>query len=294
MRKLVLASILGSIAVPIALFAYASPGSPTGFVNDFANILKPETAASIESDLKAFEASSKSEIAVVTVATIGTDENIETYATKLFEEWKIGKKGADNGLLLLVSRDDKQVRIEVGYGLEPSVTDIESGRIISEIIIPAFKSGDYDRGITQAVDRLKKDITNGAPIETSINTAQNGYSELKDNLSSLFYPLLFLFAFLARILGLTKSWWLGGVLGAVVGAVVAFLYGMFIGVLAGFVLVPLGLLFDYFVSKHYDHNGKGPRPPLIFGGGGFGSGRGGGFGGFGGGRSGGGGASGNW
>ena len=155
-----------ALFLPVALFAYVSPGAPTGFVNDFAHILKSDTVISLNTDLTNFSQKTTSEIAVVTVPSIG-DETIEVYSSKLFEEYKIGKAKQDNGVLLLVDVADKQMRIEVGYGLEPVITDIESKDIIDTVLKPAFQAGDYDAGMTAAVKRLETDALNGYPVVAS-------------------------------------------------------------------------------------------------------------------------------
>src|SRR4051812_16914759 len=98
MRRLGIA--LAGFVIPSLLFAYVSPGKPSGFVNDFANMLEPQTVSGLNQRLSDFERTNGAEIAVVTIPTHGTDETIDTYAVKLFEDWKIGKEKADNGLLL--------------------------------------------------------------------------------------------------------------------------------------------------------------------------------------------------
>src|SRR3989344_4385276 len=110
----------------LPLFLALATLNPIGHANDFAQILQPETVTSLEQTLADFEARTGSEIAIVTIDTHGLDETIETYAEKLFQQWGIGKEKQDNGLLLLIARDDREMRIEVGYGLEPIITDIES------------------------------------------------------------------------------------------------------------------------------------------------------------------------
>src|SRR3989344_7702307 len=121
MKRLALATLL---SIPLIAFGYLSPGKPSGFVNDFAGILKPETISTLNQKLEQFSKETGNEISVVTIATYGIDETIETYAEKLFQEWGVGKAKEDNGLLLLVARDDREMCIEVGYGLEPVITDI--------------------------------------------------------------------------------------------------------------------------------------------------------------------------
>ncbi len=251
---------------------------PTGHVSDFAQLLRPETVSSLEISLSSLEKETGTEIAVVTIDSHGTDETIETYAEKLFQKWGIGKAKEDNGLLLLISRDDREMRIEVGYGLEPIITDIESSRIIREILTPAFQNGEYDAGVISAVNRMVEGVRNGAPLETPIDTPVHW--------EDIFPVALFFLIFLSSVLARSKSWWAGGVIGGLAGW---FFFGGIIFILG---LIFVGLLFDYIVSKTYKNSvARGVLPPWWIGGG---HGGGGGFGGFGGGMSGGGGASGKW
>ena len=258
------------------LFLLIATLVPTGHVNDFAHILKPETVSNLESTLANFESTTGNEIAIVTIDTHGSDETIESYAVKLFEKWGIGKENEDNGLLLLISRDDREMRIEVGYGLEPVITDIESGRIIREILIPAFQAGNYDEGVIQAVEHLVL-LAQGEAVPTA-NTPVNWPQWM--------VYAGFIFIWLASILARSKSWWTGGVVGGVVGVIV------FSGIIYILTCIAAGLFLDFFVSRSYKKSmASGGVPPWWIGGGGRG---GGGFGGFDGGMSGGGGASGRW
>jgi uncharacterized protein len=275
-----------ALLLPFLAFGYASPGEPRGHVSDFAGILSPALVSEIETDLKELEQATGNEVAVVTIVRVGDDETIESYAVKLFEEWGIGKEKEDNGLLLLIAKDDREVRIEVGYGLEGDITDVMSGRVIREILVPAFQAGDYDGGVRGAVDEISAKLKTGAsPYEKRAVDL----SWLGGNLPII---LAFVFTFFASVLGRSKSWWAGGVVGAIAALVIGLIWSLSAGLFSALLLVPFGLLFDYLVSKHYDKHKDGPRPPwFLGGGGGFG---GGGFGGFGGGGSGGGGASGRW
>lgn len=289
--------------MPLFVFAYTSPGKPVGFVNDFAKILSADVVQALDNKLQSLEKSSGAQVTVVTVASIG-DETIETYATRLFEEWGIGQKGKDNGVLILVAPNDRVTRIEVGYGLEATITDLQAGGIVRDVMIPAFKTGDYAGGVSGAVDAVSGII--GGSIDGSQYVTDSSSSSRS---SSSFDPIGFLFIFviviniLASVLGKTKSWWLGGVLGAIAGAIVGLFTGFFpVGIIAIVLLTIVGLVFDYFVSKRPPGSGPGSRSggigmwPIFLGGGHGGSGGfgGGGFGGFGGGRSGGGGANGGW
>ncbi|OHA92039.1 MAG: hypothetical protein A3J09_00885 [Candidatus Zambryskibacteria bacterium RIFCSPLOWO2_02_FULL_51_21] len=134
---------------------------PSGHVNDFAGMISPAAVQTLEGKLVQFEKDTGNEIAVVTIPSLGSDQTIETYAEELFRKWGIGKEKEGNGVLLLISRDDREMRIEVGYGLEPVITDIESGHIISDVLVPAFQAGKYDEGVVAATQRIMDDIGRG-------------------------------------------------------------------------------------------------------------------------------------
>ncbi|HEY3373754.1 MAG TPA: TPM domain-containing protein [Candidatus Aquicultor sp.] len=283
---------------------------PEGHVNDFAGMLSQQTNDTLEKNLRDYTQKSGNEIAVVTVRDLqGT--TVEDFAVRLFEKWQIGKKDKDNGVLLLIAEKEHKVRIEVGYGLEPNLTDGRSFAIIRNTITPAFKAGDYDGGVTASVDAIIKTISGDyTPATSPISGINPGHNFSVRDLTWLIYPALFLglglFQWLVSVLGRTKSWWLGGALGAIVGLIVM-LFSVIVGVILLSMLVPLGLLLDYVVSrayndhdkkKHNEHKDASMIPWWAGGGwgpGGFGGGGdSGGFGGFGGGGSGGGGASGDW
>lgn len=277
-----------SIFLPLAVFAYASPGKPTGFVNDFAGLLNSEQKTALEAKLDSFGKNTTTEISVVTIKNLGGD-TVENFANELFAEWKIGKKGADNGALILVARDERKVRIEVGYGLEAVLTDATASAIIRTDFAPHFASGDFAGGLNAGVDAIIGVVSGREPQVVS-ESGRAGW-----NFPDLAFLLFFLPLWLASILGRSKSWWAGGIIGGVAGVVLGFIFGfLYFGVMAIVVLVPAGLLFDFIVSRAYAKSvGRGMRAPWWIGGGGGGHGGfGGGFGGFGGGSSGGGGASG--
>lgn len=266
--------------IPAITFSYTSPGKPNGFVNDFAGILKPETISLLNQKLERFSKDTGNEISVVTISKL-EDETVETYAEKLFQEWGIGKAKEDNGLLLLVSLEDREMRIEVGYGLEPLITDIESGRIIREILVPAFQAKDYDGGIIRATETVIR-LIGGEKMASDSNFGSINWSRI-------FPYAIFVFIYLASILSRSKSWWAGGVIGGILGII------FYSGIVFIVIYILLGLLFDFIVSRAYSKAiTRGGVPPWWIGGGGMGGGHSGGFGGFGGGMSGGGGASGRW
>lgn len=293
--------LLVAALVPSAALAYVSPGlpaqagAPRGFVNDFAGMLTPSEVEGLNAKLTSLEVETGAEIAVVTVSSLGGD-TVENFAVELFKEWGIGKESEDNGVLLLVARDDRAVRIEVGYGLEGALTDAQSYWIIENDIVPAFREGKFSAGITAAVGKIaaavRGEYVPGAeppPVSSRLNV-------------NWVWVVLFVPLWLGSILARSKSWWAGGVIGAVVGALIGLFQGfVWSGVVAIVLFTLFGLGFDYMVSRAFARSvGTGQRPPWWIGGRGFGGGGfggfhgGGGFGGFGGGHSGGGGASGRW
>ncbi len=277
------------------VLAYTSPGEPSGFVNDFAGVLSKSVKAELEKQLTEFEQRQSNEIAVVTVSSLDGDY-IENYANQLFSDWGIGKQESDNGVLLLVAMQERQVRIEVGYGLEGALTDYESKMIIQSVITPAFKSGDFNAGILKGVQAIMR-ATEGEYFAPSTSVVSWPYKLMM--FGFVFLPFLY---FLMVMLSGSKAIWPGGLLGGMAGFWTSLLVGaglwLVIYIPAG---VALGLILDYFLSRHplLENFRKKIKKRTVSGRGGFwgGSGRssgGSGFGGFSGGSSGGGGASGSW
>jgi uncharacterized protein len=274
-----------------SVLAYESPGKPTGFVTDFTQTLSAAERETLENKLVTFQQETSTEIAVAIIPNLSGD-SIENVANELFREWGIGGSENNNGILLLTAKDDRQARIEVGYGLEGAVPDITAKHILEEEVLSEFKEGNYTAGITRGVDALIA-ATRGE------YTAAPQEGDTVDPLGILFGFGIFAVIWLGAIFARSKSWWAGGVVGGVMGIANAVLGAVplpLIGaILAGVGLIGIGLLFDYVVSKNYRNvlrtGGKHP----WWGGGGWGGGSSsGGFGGFGGGSSGGGGASGSW
>ena len=127
--------------------------APTGPVNDFAGILDPADERALQSEVEALERETTAEVAVVTVPSLG-GRSVEEYATALFNQWGIGQADRDNGVLVLVAVNEREMRIEVGYGLEGVLPDGLAGAVIRETFLPAFRDGDYPRGIRQGVARV--------------------------------------------------------------------------------------------------------------------------------------------
>ncbi|MBO6717320.1 MAG: YgcG family protein [Rhizobiaceae bacterium] len=147
-RQALVACLLVLLAFPV--LAQSLPAL-TGRVVDNAGIIDAGTESSLTARLAAFEDKSSDQIVVATIQSLG-GEAIEPYANRLFRAWGLGQAGEDNGILLLVAVDDRRMRIEVGYGLEGTLTDLHAKLIIENTMVPAFRAGDFAGGISQAVD----------------------------------------------------------------------------------------------------------------------------------------------
>lgn len=287
--------VVGIALFAMPAFAYEVPATPTGYVNDYANVLSADARTQLEYVLTEFAATTSSEIAVVTVPDMGNDY-VEHFALSVAEKWGVGGKEKDNGILIFLSIAERAIRIEVGYGLEGALPDSVANRIIQNEMVPALREGNYDAAVGNAVQSVIE-ATRGEYAAEPGGISLNG----KNIEQILFFIFIFgtlAIQWLGAVLGRTKSWWLGGVLGAGIGAVVSSFFGwwLLIGGLLTVGLTLFGLFFDYVVSSTTHHSQKyGIDPPWWAGGhsGGFG-GSSGGFGGFGGGSFGGGGASGRW
>lgn len=270
---------------PVAAFAEFPVPPNDGFVTDTAGIVGAVQESLLEETLQSYKAQTSNEIAVVVLRSL-EGFAIEDAALDIGRKWGVGSV-KNNGVLLLIAYEERQVRIEVGYGLEGAVPDLVAQGIIDTDITPLFREGDYAGGISAAVQALQKHIGNEYTADRYSQPPESPFGGLG------FIFIVIGAQWLLAILGRTKSWWLGGVVGGIGGAVLAYLFGWWLAIPA---LVPLGLLLDFVVSKNYKARGHtswwagggwGPGGGGSFGGGG-------GFGGFGGGSFGGGGASGRW
>ena len=138
----------------------------TGYINDYAGILSYDTKSKLSILIGELERKTTAQIAILTIDTT-SPLDIESYAVKLFEKWGIGQKGKDNGVLLLISVKDRDMRIEVGYGLEGAIPDALAKIIIEKYITPSFKEGDFDTGVMKGAVGLAKLIAKEYEIELS-------------------------------------------------------------------------------------------------------------------------------
>jgi len=258
-----------------------------GHVNDYAGMLSPGRGAALEQELRNLETSDSTQIVVLTVPTLG-GENLEEFSIKVAEAWKIGQQGAANGVILLVAKAERKVRIEVGRGLEGKLTDLVSGRIIRADITPRFKAGDFDGGIAAGVKALTE------VVKGEYKAAPRDLRQGKKGAP----PVLTLLVFLAVAAVFLSSFsrYLAGAAGAVGLPLIAWLTfpGLALAIVAG--LAVGGFLLGLFLAFLFGGGGGGGG---YFGGpffGGYSGGGGGDSGGFsgGGGDFGGGGASGDW
>jgi uncharacterized protein len=153
----VLAALLTWAIFAFVPHAWADVAIPAlkGRVTDLTGTLTPEQISGLEQRLKAFEAQKGSQIVVLMLPST-KPEAIEQFSIRLAEAWKIGRKGTDDGLILVVAKEDRRLRIEVGYGLEGVIPDAVANRVISETITPRFKAGDFYGGVSAGVDQLIK------------------------------------------------------------------------------------------------------------------------------------------
>lgn len=293
-------SLLTLILLPVFLF-FASIAlanhipAPTGYVNDFAGVLTSDQKSALENSLKNYEQNTTNEIAIAIIKSLDGGD-ITDFTVRTFEEWKIGKKAKDNGILFLAAIADRQMRIEVGYGLEPYLTDSQAGDIIRDIITPNFQIGNYYQGISKGVNTIESRLNSGpqSQYEQVLDTAKNVVNKLLklplQALATLIMFIIYLLSYMAR----TKSIWLGGIVGVGIGIFWGWLITSLVnGIVIALVLSSIGLLLDWYLSRVYSTRLKNHKNTGWWASrGGFSTG--GGFGGFGGGRSGGGGASGRW
>jgi uncharacterized protein len=260
----------------------------TGHVSDYAGMLSMQTAQELEERLSAFERSDSTQIVVLTIPTLG-GENLEEFSIRLAESWRIGQKGLDNGAILLIAKEERKIRIEVGRGLEGKLTDLVAGRIIRGDIAPRFKVGDVDGGVNAGVSAIM------AVVKGEYTAQPRDLRQGKSSAHPIFTLIIFLFVACLFLGAISKI--LGGLAGAVGLPIIVFLTfpGLALIILAG--LAVAGFVIGLFLAFLFGGGRGGGGDLGSFFGGGFGGGSfGGGDGGFfgGGGDFGGGGASGDW
>jgi len=266
----ILTSVVRALEVP----------SLRGYVNDYAGMISPTHRDRLEEELKAFEQSDSTQLVILTVPSL-EGEALETFSIRVGETWKIGQKNKDNGIIVVVSKQERKIRIEVGRGLEGRLTDLLAGRIIDLVITPRFKRGDFDGGFQAGISALI-DATRGEfKADERKTSTKKGAPPFLTFLIAGFVALLFIGS-ISRIFG--------GIVGAV-GLPTLIDLGLFPLGVVGLILAALaGLGIGMFLPSLFSASGVGKGGGFWSSGGFFPSGGGGSSGGFGGGFSGGGGS----
>jgi len=253
-------------------------------VTDLTATLTSDQRAALEQKLAALEARKGSQVAVLLVPTT-QPETVEQYAIRVFDQWKLGRKGMDDGVLLLVAKNDRKLRIEVGYGLEGAIPDAIARRVMDEDIVPLFKRGNFYGGISAGTDRVSKLIEGESmPPPKRATAPGSGWS------TETYFIGFIILAMASQLLHSLLGRFLGaGVAGVAAGIVGYVLAGLTAAVIIGLIAFVISL----FIGAAGRHGSGWSSGGNWSSGGGRWSSGGGGFSG-GGGSSGGGGASGSW
>ena len=284
MRSFVAAVLLGIVATLAAAQGVLPVPALTGRVIDQTGTLTPAQAEALSNKLAAIETAHGSQLAILIVPTTAP-EDVASFAQRVGEQWKIGRKDVGDGLILVVAKNDRTVQIQVAKALQGAIPDIAAGRIISQQIVPAFRAGDFAGGLNSAVDRLGERI---ASESLPTPTSGQGRSSRDSRVGGFDFQSIAIFLFIfVPIVGGILSRMMGRKLGALAtGAAVGGLgWLLTASLLVGLGAAVVALFMVGITGASGARRGGGP---IIWGGGG---GFGGGGGGFGGGGSGGGGFS---
>jgi uncharacterized protein len=261
LKRILIITIL--LLMPFPLLALDAPQF-SGRVNDYARMLSPETAARLDQKLAAFERDQTTQIVVLTIPSLQGDE-IDQFTIRVADQWKIGQKDKDNGVLLVIAQAEHKVRIEVGMGLQGVLPDITAGRIIRDVMRPYLKEGNFDQGIAAGVDAIiaaTKGEFKASPQDQTRKSPRRSTSAL---------TFFLLAAVAAAIMG-TFSRNLGGIAGAVGVPLAAFFAFPGMGLMMLLLLAvggfAGGLLLSILLSGTFGGGGGGG----YFGGGGWGGG----------------------
>ena len=281
-RALLAAALL--LLAPFARADVAVPQLRTR-VTDLTSTLSGDQVKALDGRLAALETKKGSQVALLLVPTT-QPETVEQYAIRVFDQWKLGRKGVDDGVLLIIAKNDRRLRIEVGRGLEGAIPDAYAKRIIDEDIAPHFRQGDFYGGISAGVDRIAK-LVDGEPMPPPAQRAKRRDSRDSDSFwnSDHVWMVLIVAVVLAHMLQSVLGRLAGSGLAGIIAAGIAFFVaGVAMAAVAGIAVFIISL-FSGLAGSGWSSGG--------YSGGGWSSGDSGGFSG-GGGESGGGGASGSW
>jgi uncharacterized protein len=293
-----------SLLVFFSLFAVPSLSaraltvpSLQGRINDHAGLLSSRQAGELAAKLKAYEEETTNQIVILTVPSL-EGEGIEEYSIRVARDWGLGREKRNNGVLLLIAKQERAVRIEVGYGLEGALTDAQSSAIIRNIIAPAFREGDYLKGIEKGIDAIESAVAGEFQPEPTLREPARRSSGFVEG-ATIGLLLLILLATFLSALPVYLHAIIGGIIGGAVGTLLK--EGLWASIFMGaFIEAVLALISrsDGPTGRNWNRRSRGTFWSGRRGTGDIGTGFGGGFGGGGfsggGGSFGGGGASGRW
>jgi uncharacterized protein len=170
-RWLAVVFLIFAPSVALTAESVSTLPAPTGYVSDFAGVLSPQTKYNLENLCTQVDRQAHAQIAVVTVKTLDNDQSIEEFATALEDKWKVGPKGTDRGVLLIVSVVPRRYRIEVGYGLEGILNDAKVGDI-GRSMVPALSQNDYNTAIPIGVQQIARVIATDAGVALTLSQTQ--------------------------------------------------------------------------------------------------------------------------
>jgi uncharacterized protein len=173
-RWLAVALLIFAPSVVLTAESVNTLPAPTSYVNDFAGVLSPSVKANLENLCTQVDRQAHAQIAVVTIKTLDNDQPIDEFATALEEKWKVGAKGTDRGVLMLVVMNPRKYRIEVGYGLEGILNDAKVGDI-GRMMVPSLSQGDYNTAIPLGVQQIARIIAADAGVTLNLNQPVHQY-----------------------------------------------------------------------------------------------------------------------
>ena len=243
---LIIIIIVGCCWLPFAAHGLDVPRLQ-GRVNDYAGMISPSAKSKLEEGLRAFEQSDSTQIVILTIPSL-EGEDLEKFGIKVGDAWKIGQKGKDNGAILIVSKQERRIRIEAGRGLEGKLTDLMSGRIIDGVIRPRFKEGDIDGGFIAGVSSMI-DATRGE------FKAEQRPSQQNRGRSSSFLTFFLFFGIFTLMIG-SFSRILGGIVGAIGLPALVSLSALSVGLSLIILLAAVGFGGGFFLPRLFSSGGS--------------------------------------
>jgi len=213
--------LLAALVLVLVCGVRASAALPdhTGYVTDLASVLDDATEAKLKASLSDVEKETTAEVAVVTVRSL-EGMTVEDYANRLFRQWGIGKKGKDNGVLVLVAPGERKIRIEVGYGLEPVLPDGLAGNIVRNQALPEFRNGDFPGGITAVVESIAIILVANHPLTDKERQALGSdFGHPQAFVTTVFFGMFIVLGALSLGVGLRTKTFFPTIWGALFGGI---------------------------------------------------------------------------